>query len=127
MVPHAAVETWLRGSGLDWTFVRAAFFHQNLSTTYASDIRDRDEICVPAGRGATAFVDAVDVGAVAAAALLDPAGHRCRAWTITGPEALNYAQVAAILFQILGRPATSFATFAAREKAVWSRSNQRAD
>jgi nucleoside-diphosphate-sugar epimerase len=71
---------------------------------HTSDIRDRDEICVPAGRGATAFVDAVDVGAVAAAALLDPAGHRCRAWTITGPEALNYAQVAAILSQILGRP-----------------------
>ena len=29
--------------------------------------------------------------------------------------------------EVLGRPATSFATFAAREKAVWSRSNQRAD
>ena len=54
VVPHARVEAWLRGSGMAWTFVRASFFHQNLSTTHVSDVRDRDEILVPAGRGATA-------------------------------------------------------------------------
>ncbi|RYV49571.1 NmrA family NAD(P)-binding protein [Pengzhenrongella frigida] len=104
VVPHAAVEKWLRASGMDWTFVRASFFHQNLSTTHVSDVRDRNEIVVPAGRGATAFVDADDVGAVAAAALLDPAAHRNTAWTITGPEALTYDEVARILTAELGRP-----------------------
>lgn len=104
VVPHATVESWLRGSGLDWTFVRASFFDQNLTTTHVSDIRDRSEIMVPAGRGATAFVDAEDVGAVAAAALLDPAAHRNRAWTVTGSQALTYAEVADILTQELGRP-----------------------
>jgi len=104
VVPHATVEAWLRASGLTWTFVRASFFHQNLSTTHVSDVRDRDEILVPAGKGATAFVDAEDVGAVAAAALLDPARHRDRAWTVTGPRALTYGQVAEILTAELGRP-----------------------
>jgi uncharacterized protein YbjT (DUF2867 family) len=104
VVPHAAVESWLRSSGLAWTFVRASFFAQNLSTTHAADIRDRDEILVPAGRGATAFVDVEDVGAVAAAALLDPATHARRAWTVTGPEALDYTAVAQILTAELGRP-----------------------
>ena len=104
VVPHATVESWLRSSGLSWTFVRASFFHQNLSTTHAADIRDRDEILVPAGAGATAFVDAEDVGDVAAAALLDPAAHADRAWTVTGPRALTYAQVAEILTAELGRP-----------------------
>ena len=103
VVPHAAVESWLRGSGMTWTFVRASFFHQNLSTTHVSDVRDRDEIVVPAGSGATAFVDADDVGAVAAAALLDPASHANRAWTVTGPQALTYEQVAEILPAELGR------------------------
>jgi uncharacterized protein YbjT (DUF2867 family) len=79
VVPHATVETWLRGSGVGWTFVRASFFHQNLSTTHANDVRQHDEIVVPAGRGATAFVDAEDVGAVAAAALLAPDAHAGRA------------------------------------------------
>lgn len=104
VVPHAAVETWLRRSGMSWTFVRASFFHQNLSTTHVSDVRDRDEILVPAGRGATAFVDAEDVGAVAATALLDRETHRDRAWTVTGPRALTYEQVARVLSTELGRP-----------------------
>ncbi len=104
VVPHAAVEAWLRDSGMSWTFIRASFFHQNLSTTHASDVRDRDNILVPAGKGATAFVDAADVGAVAAAALLDPGTHAEKAWTVTGPRALTYEHVAEILSAELGRP-----------------------
>ncbi|TRW46691.1 NmrA family NAD(P)-binding protein [Georgenia yuyongxinii] len=104
VVPHAAIERWLRTSGLSWTFVRASFFHQNLSTTHVADVRDRDEIVVPAGRGTTAFVDAEDVGAVVAAALLDRAHHANRAWTVTGSEALSYDDVARILIAELGRP-----------------------
>ena len=104
LVPHAALEAWLRESGLTWTFVRASFFMQNLTGTHLSDIRDRDEIVVPAGHGATSFVDAADVAAVAAAALLDPGQHRNRAWTPTGPRALTYTEVAQTLSTTLGRP-----------------------
>lgn len=103
VVPHHTVERWLEGSGMGWTFVRPSFFHQNLSTTHAADVRDRDELVVPAGRGRTAFVDVVDVAAVAARALLEPAAHSGRAWTVTGPEALTYAEVAGILTAELGR------------------------
>ena len=106
VVPHAALERWLRRSSLSWTFVRASFFMQNLTTVHVTDIRDRSEIVVPAGDGATAFVDAHDVAAVAAAALLDPAGHRNRAWTPTGSQALTYTEVAAALSDVLGRRIT---------------------
>lgn len=104
VVPHHVLELWLRQSGLSWTFVRASFFMQNLTTTHLTDIRDRDELVVPAGSGATAFVDARDVAAVASAALLDPARHHDTAWTPTGPEALTYAEIAATLSDVLGRP-----------------------
>jgi uncharacterized protein YbjT (DUF2867 family) len=104
VVPHARIEAWLRDSGLAWTFVRPSFFMENLSTTHAPDVRDRDAIIVPAGGGRTAFVAASDIAEVAAAALLDPAGHRNRAWTPTGPAALTYDEVAAILTDVLGRP-----------------------
>ena len=103
VVPHHALEQWLGQSGRSGTFVRASFFMQNLTTTHLTDIRDRDEIVVPAGSGATAFVDARDVAAVAAAALLDPVRHDA-AWTPTGPQALSYAEVAATLSAVLGRP-----------------------
>jgi uncharacterized protein YbjT (DUF2867 family) len=103
VVPHASIEAWLRASGIPWTFVRASFFMQNLSTTHAADIRDRDEIMVPAGGGATAFVDAGDVAAVAAQALIHPDQHHDRAWTPTGSEALTYGEVAEILSTTLHR------------------------
>ena len=106
VVPHAKIEAWLKKSGVDWTFVRASFFMQNLTTTHLTDIRDRDDIMVPAGRGATAFVDAQDVAEVAAAALIDPDAHRNRAWTPTGPEALTYQDIATELTQVLGRTIT---------------------
>jgi uncharacterized protein YbjT (DUF2867 family) len=104
VVPHAKIEAWLQSCGRDWTFVRPSFFMENLSGVHAPDLRDRDQIIVPAGRGATAFVAAADVAAVALAALLDPDAHRNRAWTPTGPEALTYTQVAQILSAELGRP-----------------------
>lgn len=103
VVPHAKLEAWLRESGVAWTFVRPSFFMENLSTTHAADIRDRDEIIVPAGEGATAFVAASDVASVATAALVDPRGHVDKAWTPTGSVALTYAQVADVLTGVLGR------------------------
>jgi uncharacterized protein YbjT (DUF2867 family) len=104
VVPHAKIEAWLRESRLRWTFVRPSFFMENLSGTHASDIRDRDEILVPAGRGATSFVAASDVADVAVVALADPDRHVGLAWTPTGPRALTYEQVATTLSQVLGRP-----------------------
>lgn len=104
VVPHHALEVWLRESGLSWTFVRAAFFMQNLTTTHLTDVRDRGRIMVPAGDGATAFVDVRDVAAVAAQALLHPERHQDAAWTPTGPQALTYAQIASTLTEVLGRP-----------------------
>lgn len=106
VLPHAAAERWLRRSGMGWTFVRPSYFDQNLVTVFGADIRDRDELVVPAGNGRTAFVDAHDVAAVAARALLDPVRHTGRAWTPTGDESLTWHEVAHVLSEALGRTVT---------------------
>ncbi len=104
LVPHRKIEDRLRASGMAWTFVRAAYFMQNLSTTHAAEIRELDEIWVPAGRNSrTAHVDARDVAAVAAHALVEE-GHEGMAYTPTGSAALTYDEIAAILTAELGRP-----------------------
>ncbi|MEO5966481.1 MAG: SDR family oxidoreductase [Candidatus Limnocylindrales bacterium] len=104
VVPHRKIEDRLRASGMAWTFVRAAYFMQNLSTTHAPEIRELDEIWVPAGRGSvTAHVDARDVAAIAARALVEP-GHEGQAYTPTGPAAITYDAVAGMLTRELGRP-----------------------
>jgi uncharacterized protein YbjT (DUF2867 family) len=103
VVPHRKIEDHLRSNGLAWTFVRAAYFMQNLSTTHAADIRERDEIFLPAGRRSrTAHVDARDVAAAAAVALTG-SGHEGHAYTPTGPAALTYDECAAILSDVLER------------------------
>lgn len=101
--PHHAVEAYLRQIDAPYTFLRPNFFMQNLSTTYAADIRDRNEINVPAGRSRTAFIDADDIGRVAAAVLTEP-DHLRTAYTLSGEQSLSYRDVARILTDVLGRP-----------------------
>lgn len=103
--PHHVVEAYLRRTKAPFTFLRPNFFMQNLSTTYAAQIRDRGEITVPAGRSRTAFVDARDVGRVAAA-VFTASGHVGRAYTLSGEQSLSYADVARTMTAVLGRPIT---------------------
>jgi len=105
VVPHYAIEKRLTATGLRCTMLRPSFYMQNLSTTHLSDIRDRDQILLPAGSGRTSLIDARDIGAAAAVVLTEP-GHAGRAYALTGPEALTYSECAAILSDVTGRRIT---------------------
>ncbi len=102
LLPHRKVERHLESADVPYTFLRASFFMQNLNEVHREEVVERDEIFVPAGDGATSFVDARDVGEVAAVALTEP-GHRNRAYDVTGPEALTYRQVAGVFSAVLDR------------------------
>lgn len=105
LLPHHAVEQHLVRTGCGWTSLRAGYFLQNLLTVHRAEIRDHDEIAVPAGRGRTAFVDTRDVAEAAALALTHPGEeHVRRAYELTGPEACTYEDVARVLTEVLGRP-----------------------
>ncbi len=103
LVPHQAMEKFVRRSGLPYTLLRPSFFMQNLSTQYREDIGRLGEIHVPAGRGRTSFIDVRDIAAVAAR-VMGRAEHFGRAYTLTGGEALDYFQVARVFTELLGRP-----------------------
>ena len=101
--PHFAVEQYLRRTGAPFTMLRPNFFMQNLVTAYASDIRERGVIFVPAGGARTAFIDARDIGRVAASVFTEP-GHVGKAYTLSGEQSLTYTDVARIMTDVLGRP-----------------------
>lgn len=106
LVPHYTVERAIEASGVAYTFLRAAFFSQNLCrdiTTHAVDIARSDEIIVPAGKGGTSFVDSRDVAEVAVNVMRNPAAQAGQAYVLTGPEVLDYHEVAAIFSEELGR------------------------
>lgn len=102
ILPHRKIEQSILRSGIPYTFLRPSFFMQNLSTTHRLDIQKHNEVFVPAGHGATSFIDVRDIAAVAAKTLTEP-GHAYRAYPLTGNEALTYDDVARTLTEALGR------------------------
>lgn len=103
LVPHHRVERHLMDSGSSWTILRPGFFAQNLGDAYRQDILDDDRLHVPAGQGRVAFVDVRDIGDVIAAVFVDPAAHRGSGYHLTGPRAVDFEEVAAVLTERLGR------------------------
>ncbi len=101
--PHFKVEEYLREIGAPATMLRPNFFMQNLNTFYREEIADQSEIYLPAGHGRTAFVDVRDIGDAAGEVFSDEA-HIGQAYTLTGPEALDYWQVAELISAAVGRP-----------------------
>ena len=101
-VPHYKVETYLHKIKLQTTFLRCSFFMQNLNTAHRKEIKERDEIFVPVGNAKTSFIDARDIGAVAALALTE-AGHEGKNYDLTGSEALDYREATRTMSAVVGR------------------------
>jgi uncharacterized protein YbjT (DUF2867 family) len=97
---HGRAERYLEESGLAWTHLRPSFFLQNL-LGQAAAVKS-GALYVPAGDGRAPFVDVRDIAAVAARVLAED-GHEQRVYDITGPEAVSYADVAAVFSKVLGR------------------------
>jgi uncharacterized protein YbjT (DUF2867 family) len=106
---HAPAEVALRAVELDLesrggfthSIIRPAWFMQNFSETFLKPVDD--QIVVPAGTGAEAFVDAEDIASVAAATLAEPERHAGRAYAPTGPESLTLDEAAQIISAVAGR------------------------
>ncbi len=105
LAPHGYLEKYIVKSGIPYTLLRPSFFMQNLSTTHCKDIRECDEIVVPAGRGKTSFIDARDIGAFGAK-VFENEQYLNKAYDLTGSEALDYYQVAEILSKATGKKIT---------------------
>jgi uncharacterized protein YbjT (DUF2867 family) len=99
---HRGVEKHIEKSGLAWTHLRPSGFMQNFFNYMGDTIRKQSALYTSAGNGASAHIDARDIGA-AAAKVLAGTGHDQKAYDLTGPEALTYMQAAAILSRVLGR------------------------
>jgi uncharacterized protein YbjT (DUF2867 family) len=98
---HHEIEQAIEASPLAFTHLRPFGFMQNL-LSLAPLIARWDLFFGATGGAPLNLIDARDIAAVAATALTEP-GSEGRAYVLTGPEALPYAQVAARLSAALGR------------------------
>lgn len=100
---HGEIERALMESKLAWTIVRPHGFMQTFTLAAWDLIRNAGVLAFPGGDGAVPLVDVRDVAAVVVHVLTTP-GHECKAYDVTGPEALTFARQAEILGEVLGRP-----------------------
>lgn len=99
------IEAGLAASGLQHTLLRSNAYMQNF-LALAPLIAKTSSFGSSAGEGRVGLIDARDVAAVAAEIAADPAGHAGKTYWLTGPALVSYAEVAAVLSQLLGRPVT---------------------
>jgi uncharacterized protein YbjT (DUF2867 family) len=84
------------------TILRPSLYMQNLSTLHRFDIRDHDKINIPGGAGLVNYIDVRDVAEAIVTVLMIP-GHENLAYDITGPEVMDFYQIAKIFSSELER------------------------
>lgn len=99
---HRPVEKAIESSGMAWTFLRPNSFMQNVVTFMAETIKAEAAFYSASDEAKIAHVDVRDIAAVAVKALTEPT-HAGQAYTLTGPEAITYDELANELSKVLGR------------------------
>jgi uncharacterized protein YbjT (DUF2867 family) len=98
------VHAWLAQSAPEWAVLRPSWFMQNFSEgPHATTIREERLIYSATGAGRVGFIDAEDITATAAACLTAKTPLNSDV-VLTGPQALSYDDIAAIITAALGRP-----------------------
>jgi NAD(P)H dehydrogenase (quinone) len=97
---HWACEEHIRGLGLPFTFLRDGLYADFLPMMAGED----GVIRGPAGDGRVSVVAQDDIADAAAAVLRDPGAHAGATYDLTGPAALTFAEMAAIVTEVTGRP-----------------------
>lgn len=117
-IPFRRLELQIERSGAPFVILRPNWFSDNVGTYWLSQVR-AGEVRLPAADGRTSFVDARDIAACAVAALTSDRFDG-KAWDLTGPEAVTYADVAAALGKTLGKPVRYAAIDDATFVAEWA-------
>jgi uncharacterized protein YbjT (DUF2867 family) len=87
-----------------WAVLRPSWFMQNFTGKHehALSIREHGSILTATGSGRVGFIDAEDIAAVAFRALTNEHAPDTDL-VLTGPEALSYDEIAAIMTEVTGR------------------------
>ncbi|HKO48618.1 MAG TPA: NAD(P)H-binding protein [Polyangiaceae bacterium] len=94
--PLRKAELYLENSGVPYNIVRPNWFMQNFNGLWLSSILQQGKILLPVGKAKGSFIDARDIAATAAELLIrDDLNNRD--FDLTGGQALDHDQVAAIL------------------------------
>lgn len=96
---HSESQELLKQSGMDWTLIQPTYFMQNI--LWQADTIASGKVYLDDLGGAVSWVDARDIAEITAEALTGE-GHAGKAYGLTGAEALDGEQIAALLGKVTG-------------------------
>lgn len=103
--PFRRAEIELEKSGLAYNIIRPNWFMQNFNTFWIQGILQQNKILLPAGSAKVSFIDTRDIAAVAAKLLVSDSDNN-QAFDLSGPEAIDHAQVASAIANVTGKEIT---------------------
>ncbi len=100
-------EDAVRGSGAEWTVVRASFFAQNFSEgPLVEELRQNGQLVFPGGKVGEPFIDARDIADVVVAVVRAGDRYVGQNLDVTGPRLLTFEQAVGEIAGATGRPLT---------------------
>ncbi|WP_410670769.1 NAD(P)H-binding protein [Amycolatopsis sp. cmx-4-68] len=124
--PRRAVELAVQNSGKRWTILRPNWFLQNFDEdewVFAKALREDNDLYAGSGDSRVSFTDTRDL-ADAAVTVLTEDGHDGRGYTLTGPEAVTFGEVAEVLAKVSGRPIRHLDATPEQHRAHFARSGR---
>ncbi|WP_420155091.1 NAD(P)H-binding protein [Siphonobacter sp.] len=98
-------EQIVMNAGLEWTVLRASWFHQNFSESFFLEGIQQGQVVLPVADVREPFIDAEDIAEVAVAALTQPQ-HTGRVYELTGPRLLTFAEAVQTIARYTDRSIT---------------------
>lgn len=104
LIPHNKIERLIQELSFDYIFVRPSYFMQNLTTTLLPEILNKRSITLPSGKAKFNWVDVKNIGEASAQLIINFEIYKNDAVEITGPENMNFRNVANLMTKVLGEP-----------------------
>lgn len=120
---HWITQQHILKRGLPYTILCPNYFMQVLINRYAGEVRRSGRLVSPAGTRGISMIDAQDVADVAAAVLTTD-GHDGQTYTLSGPTAPTYSDIAALLTDLTHRK-VEYHDLSEREFEDWMASENR--
>jgi uncharacterized protein YbjT (DUF2867 family) len=104
VIPHNKIERLIKEYGLNYIFLRPAYFMQNLTTTLKHDIQTEREIILPAGKAKFNWIDVKNIGEAGAILLDHFSEYSNTAFDIMGYENMSFEEVTSKINAIIENP-----------------------
>lgn len=102
MRDHHIIDEEIQAGPASWTLLKPHLYMQNLLRA-ADTVRRDGLLAAPMGHDCFPLVDTRDVGTAAAVVLGNPVAHSGEIYTLTGPVAHSYDEVATAVSDVAGR------------------------